>query len=74
MFAGLGDVLSRPVESLSIYQCGSLAVSGMIWTRYALVITPKNWSFFAVNLFMSTLNWGQIARIAHYNMAMEKSS
>lgn len=72
--AGLGDVLNRPVESLSLYQCGSLAVSGMIWTRYGFVIIPKNMNFCAVNCFLSILNWGQIARIVNYNMSMEKSS
>lgn len=38
--AGLSD-LARPAESLSVSQCSALAATGIIWSRYSLVIIPK---------------------------------
>ncbi|KAH8248776.1 hypothetical protein KR032_003091, partial [Drosophila birchii] len=48
--AGLGDTLSRPAQNISLNQCISLAATGLIWTRYSMVITPKNYSLMSVNL------------------------
>ncbi|SPP82257.1 mitochondrial pyruvate carrier 2-like [Drosophila guanche] len=48
--AGLGDTLSRPAQNISLNQCGSLAVTGLIWSRYSVVIIPKNYSLLAVNI------------------------
>ncbi|CAG5101084.1 Similar to MPC2: Mitochondrial pyruvate carrier 2 (Pongo abelii), partial [Cotesia congregata] len=41
--AGLGD-LQRPADKISMSQSGALGVTGVIWTRYSLAITPKNWN------------------------------
>jgi hypothetical protein len=49
VIAGLGD-LQRPADKLSLPQTFALAMTGMIWSRYSLVITPKNWSLFGVNV------------------------
>lgn len=65
VIAGLGD-LQRPADKISIGQSGSLAVTGVIWTRYSLAITPKNWSLFSVNFFVACTALYQIARAIKY--------
>eukprot|EP00099_Drosophila_melanogaster_P011682 NP_001285999.1 uncharacterized protein Dmel_CG32832, isoform B [Drosophila melanogaster] len=50
VLAGLSDTLSRPPANISLNQCGSLAVTGLIWSRYSVVITPKNYNLLAVNI------------------------
>ncbi|KXN73392.1 UPF0041-domain-containing protein [Conidiobolus coronatus NRRL 28638] len=62
VFAGLGD-LSRPVEKISVSQTTALAATGLIWSRYSLVITPVNYSLFAVNLFVAGTNCFQLFRV-----------
>jgi len=62
VIAGLGD-LTRPAEQLSLNQSGALAATGIIWSRYSLVITPKNWNLFSVNVFVATTGVYQLARI-----------
>ncbi|XP_014354604.2 mitochondrial pyruvate carrier 2 isoform X1 [Papilio machaon] len=70
VIAGLGD-LTRPVETLSIPQSASLAATGIIWSRYSLVITPKNYSLFAVNVFVAITSLYQIGR-AYKHQSTEK--
>ena len=60
--AGLGD-LARPADKLSASQNSALAVTGFIWVRYSLVITPVNYSLAAVNFFVGSTGLGQLARI-----------
>jgi len=55
--------MSRPVEKVSIRQSGALAATGFIWSRYSLVIIPKNWSLFSVNLFVGLTNAYQVVRV-----------
>ncbi|XP_025096897.1 mitochondrial pyruvate carrier 2-like isoform X2 [Pomacea canaliculata] len=62
VFAGLKDI-TRPPETLSVYQNTALAGTGMIWARYSLVIIPKNYSLFAVNLFVGLTGLYQLGRI-----------
>ncbi|KAH8353515.1 hypothetical protein KR084_011529 [Drosophila pseudotakahashii] len=50
VLAGLSDTLNRPAANISLNQCASLAASGLIQSRYAMVITPKNYSLLAVNV------------------------
>lgn len=71
VIAGLGD-LTRPVETLSIPQSVSLAATGMIWSRYSLVITPKNYSLFAVNVFVALTSLYQIGRAYKHQSAQKK--
>ncbi|XP_035720278.1 mitochondrial pyruvate carrier 2-like isoform X1 [Vespa mandarinia] len=65
VIAGLGD-LQRPADKISIGQSSSLAVTGVIWTRYSLAITPKNWSLFSVNFFVACTALYQISRAIKY--------
>ncbi|XP_068221042.1 uncharacterized protein [Palaemon carinicauda] len=62
VIAGLGD-LKRPAEKLSVTQSGALAATGIIWSRYSLVIIPKNWGLFSVNLFVAFIGLYQLSRI-----------
>ncbi|KAH8377568.1 hypothetical protein KR093_006012 [Drosophila rubida] len=50
VLAGLGDLLNRPPQVVSVNQSGILATTGLIWSRYSVVIIPKNYSLLAVNL------------------------
>lgn len=68
--AGLGD-LSRPVEKLSIPQSVSLAATGLIWSRYSLVIIPKNYSLFSVNVFVAITSLYQISRAIKYELTQK---
>lgn len=65
VIAGIGD-LQRPVENLSIPQSISLAATGLIWSRYSLVIIPKNYSLFAVNVFVAGTQCYQLYRAIMY--------
>ena len=62
VIAGLADA-NRPAHKLSVRQSGALAATGIIWSRYSLVITPKNWNLFSVNIFVACTGLFQLARI-----------
>ncbi|KAF6039135.1 hypothetical protein EB796_002572 [Bugula neritina] len=70
VFAGLGD-LKRPVEKLSVTQSSALAATGIIWSRYSMVITPKNYSLFAVNIFVAITGFIQLGRIYNYKQSLK---
>ncbi|KAH0955455.1 hypothetical protein HN011_007744 [Eciton burchellii] len=65
VIAGLGD-LQRPVNKISMSQSAALGITGLIWTRYSLAITPKNWNLFSVNLFVACTAIYQILRAFKY--------
>lgn len=71
VLAGLGD-LSRPANQLSISQSASLFATGCIWSRYSLVIIPKNYSLFAVNVFVAFIQLVQLTRA--YNFSKEQEA
>ncbi|XP_017097184.2 mitochondrial pyruvate carrier 2-like isoform X1 [Drosophila bipectinata] len=48
--AGVGDVINRPPQLISLNQCTVLAVTGLIYSRFSMVIIPKNYNLLAVNL------------------------
>ncbi|XP_034472479.1 mitochondrial pyruvate carrier 2 [Drosophila innubila] len=49
VLAGLGDLLNRPPQIISVNQSAVLATTGLLWSRYSVVIIPKNYSLLAVN-------------------------
>ncbi|CAL4119682.1 unnamed protein product, partial [Meganyctiphanes norvegica] len=71
VIAGLGDI-ARPAEKLSGKQSTSLAATGTIWSRYSLVIIPKNWALFSVNVFVALTGFYQLGRI--YNHEQEQKA
>lgn len=62
VFAGLADY-GRPASKLSTTQSVALAATGTIWARYSMVIIPKNWNLFSVNIFLGITGFWQLARI-----------
>ena len=68
--AGIGD-MARPADKLSKNQTISLMCTGFIWSRYAMVIIPKNISLFAVNFFVGCTGLVQFVRIYMYEQSLE---
>ncbi|KAH8403354.1 hypothetical protein KR222_011102, partial [Zaprionus bogoriensis] len=62
VLAGLGDVLNRPPQVVSLNQSFTLAATGLIWSRYSVVIIPKNYSLRAVNLVVFLTQGCLVAR------------
>ncbi|RXN10776.1 mitochondrial pyruvate carrier 2-like protein [Labeo rohita] len=60
--AGFSD-MTRPPEKLSVSQSCVITATGFIWSRYCLVIIPKNWALFAVNFFLGMCGSIQLMRI-----------
>jgi hypothetical protein len=42
VIAGISD-FARPAENLSLTQNAALTTTGIIWTRWCLIIKPKNY-------------------------------
>lgn len=70
--AGIGD-LNRPADKLSVSQSGALAATGLIWSRYSLVIIPKNWNLFSVNVFVAITSLYQLARAYNYQQSLKET-
>uniref|UniRef100_A0A1B6LEM1 Mitochondrial pyruvate carrier n=1 Tax=Graphocephala atropunctata TaxID=36148 RepID=A0A1B6LEM1_9HEMI len=73
VIAGIGD-LQRPADKLSLSQSSALAATGLIWSRYSLVIIPKNWSLFSVNVFVAATSLYQLFRAVRYQQENSKDS
>ncbi|EUB58252.1 Mitochondrial pyruvate carrier 2 [Echinococcus granulosus] len=71
VIAGLAD-LTRPAERISVYQSTALALTGLIWSRYSLVIIPKNWNLFSVNIFVAGTGIYQLFRVYRCRRAQTK--
>ncbi|RMJ09763.1 hypothetical protein CDV36_010615 [Fusarium kuroshium] len=65
VLAGISD-FARPAEKLSFTQNLALTCTGIIWTRWCLIIKPKNYLLAAVNFFLGMVGLVQITRIAKY--------
>lgn len=62
VIAGANE-MNRPVEKVSAIQQLSLFATGAIWTRWSLVIKPKNILLASVNFFLGAVSIVQIGRI-----------
>lgn len=71
VLAGISD-FARPVEKLSVTQNAALTATGLIWTRWCLIIKPKNYLLAAVNFFLGMVGLVQISRIALHNPSHKK--
>lgn len=72
VLAGISDFY-RPVESLSVTQNAALTTTGMIWTRWCLIIKPKNYFLAAVNFFLGVVGVVQLTRIGLWHQANNKA-
>lgn len=70
VIAGVGD-MQRPAEKLSLTQNVSLMMTGLIWSRYSMVIIPKNYSLLAVNVFVFGTSSIQVGRILKWRQSDE---
>ncbi|WVZ94503.1 hypothetical protein U9M48_040388 [Paspalum notatum var. saurae] len=59
--ANIAD-FAKPPENISYPQQVAVACTGLIWSRYSLVITPKNWNLFSVNVAMAGTGLYQLSR------------
>ncbi|XP_029597492.1 mitochondrial pyruvate carrier 2 isoform X1 [Salmo trutta] len=71
VMAGMAD-MTRPADKLSLSQSGVLMTTGVIWSRYSLVIIPKNWGLFFVNGFLGLAGANQLVRIWMYQQEVKK--
>jgi len=62
VLAGVSD-FARPAEKLSLTQNGALTATGLIWTRWCMIIKPKNILLATVNAFLGLVGIIQCGRI-----------
>ncbi|KAK3901187.1 hypothetical protein C8A05DRAFT_35144 [Staphylotrichum tortipilum] len=70
VIAGISD-LARPAEKLSLMQNAALTATGIIWTRWCLIIKPKNYLLAAVNFFLGIVGVIQCTRIGLYHQSQK---
>ncbi|EKJ73376.1 hypothetical protein ACHAPM_000393 [Fusarium culmorum] len=71
VLAGISD-FARPAEKLSFTQNLALTCTGIIWTRWCLIIKPKNYLLAAVNFFLGLVGVVQVSRILSYESEKKK--
>ncbi|KAJ4005149.1 hypothetical protein NW766_011296 [Fusarium irregulare] len=71
VLAGISD-FARPAEKLSFTQNLALTCTGIIWTRWCLIIKPKNYLLAAVNFFLGMVGVVQVSRILKYESEKKK--
>lgn len=72
VLAGVAD-FARPAEKLSLQQNGALTATGLIWTRWCLIITPKNHLLAAVNFFLGLVGVVQCTRILMHRQSVKNA-
>ncbi|OAF64931.1 Mitochondrial pyruvate carrier 2 [Intoshia linei] len=70
--AGVADY-TRPAEKLSLPQSCSLMVTGLIWSRYSIVIEPINWNLFSVNFMLGVTAIYQVVKIIRYQQSIKNT-
>lgn len=65
MIAGIKD-LTRPADLLSAEQCVAIGITGFIYSRFSMVIIPKNYALLSVNVFVAITQSIQLLRILKY--------
>ncbi|KAK2447927.1 mitochondrial pyruvate carrier [Trifolium repens] len=69
--ANIAD-FAKPPEKLSYPQQIAVTATGLIWSRYSTVITPKNWNLFSVNVAMAGTGIYQLSRKLRQDYFPEK--
>ncbi|XP_011699622.1 PREDICTED: mitochondrial pyruvate carrier 2-like [Wasmannia auropunctata] len=70
VIAGIGDVKRSP-DTISLSQTAALMATGAIWSRYSMVIIPKNYNLLSVNLFVCCTGGYNFIRGLLYQMAQK---
>ncbi|OJJ43021.1 hypothetical protein ASPZODRAFT_136556 [Penicilliopsis zonata CBS 506.65] len=73
VIAGISD-FARPAEKLSLTQNAALTATGAIWTRWCLIITPRNVLLATVNFFLGCVGAVQVSRILMYRRSLNDGS
>lgn len=60
--------LDRDIEQISMGQQSALALTGLIWSKFSLGITPKNWSLFLVNFVLALTSLWHVGRKIRHEM------
>jgi len=71
VIAGISDFW-RPVDQLSLTQNAALFCTGTIWTRWCMIIKPKNVPLAAVNAFLAGVGTVQLSRIGFHHWQLKK--
>ncbi|KAG5516344.1 hypothetical protein RHGRI_037155 [Rhododendron griersonianum] len=50
----------------------AVAATGIVWSRYSTVITPKNWNLFSVNVAMAGTGLYQLSRKLQHDYFSEE--
>lgn len=69
VIAGITD-LARPAELLSIEQTVAIGSTGFIYSRFSMVIIPKNYTLLSVNVFVAITQSIQLYRALRYKYEM----
>jgi hypothetical protein len=73
VLAGVSDFF-RPVENLSLQQNLALMATGAIWTRWCLIIKPRNVFLATVNFFLFCVGATQVSRVLIYRQSLKGTS
>ena len=65
VIAGIKD-LSRPADLLSVQQIVAIGSTGFIYSRFSMVIIPKNYTLLSVNVFVAITQSIQLLRVLRY--------
>ncbi|KAI5570280.1 hypothetical protein BDE02_11G017600 [Populus trichocarpa] len=71
--ANIAD-FAKPPEKLSYPQQIAVTCTGVIWSRYSTVITPKNWNLFSVNVAMAATGIYQLSRKIQHDYFSEEEA
>ncbi|KAI6778941.1 uncharacterized protein J7T54_003877 [Emericellopsis cladophorae] len=72
VIAGIAD-MARPAEKLSFTQNFALTCTGLIWTRWCMIIKPKNILLATVNFFLAMVGIVQLTRIGLYESSKKSA-
>ncbi|KAJ5358175.1 hypothetical protein N7541_005333 [Penicillium brevicompactum] len=73
VIAGISD-FARPAEKLSLTQNAALMGTGAIWTRWCMIIKPRNVLLAAVNFFLGCVGAVQVTRILMWQRSQDSSA
>ncbi|KAL8655347.1 MAG: hypothetical protein Q9210_000943, partial [Variospora velana] len=73
VLAGVSDFY-RPAEKLSLTQNFALTATGAIWTRWCLIIKPRNVLLAAVNFFLGCVGVVQVSRILMWQRSVKNGT
>jgi len=73
VLAGVSDFF-RPAEKLSLTQNGAITATGIIWTRWCMIIKPKNVLLATVNGFLAVVGLIQCTRILAWQSSQKNKT